>query len=443
MNPLTASLDAGRRGWLRAADLVERGVAAPEGLARAADVEVGTTPSEVVYTENKLTLRRYAAPDRRHETPILLVYALINRPYVLDLQPDRSVVRTLLDGGFDVYLIDWGEPSTLDATLSLADYVERYLDNCVAATRADAGVDAVHLLGYCMGGTMSAMYAARHPERVRTLGLLAAGLYFDETGGVLERWGDGDYYDPGAVAATYGTVPAEFLDAGFALLDPVENLVTKYVRLFENLDDGEFVENFARMETWLDDGIDVAGETYREFLEDIYQENRLARGEMRLDGEAIDLDRIAMPVLQIVGEYDTLIPPESSVPFNDVIGSEDTTVISFPTGHIGLSVSSRSHAELWPRVCEWFAARSDDDDDADDAASESETGDDGGRDLEAVPGIGPAYAARLRAAGIADPAALAAANAGELAVRPDAAPGRVANWIAAASDLVADAAEDE
>ncbi|ELZ94470.1 poly(3-hydroxyalkanoate) synthase subunit PhaC [Haloferax mucosum ATCC BAA-1512] len=360
MTPVTFALDLQRRQWEQAAELVDRTNAVSDRAETVSEVTVGQTPSEVVYEENKLRLHHYESQtETQYDVPILIVYALINRPYILDLQPDRSVVRTLLEQGFDVYLIDWGEPSRLDTHLTLDDYVSRYIDNCVDVVRERSGQDSINVLGYCMGGTMSVMYASLFPEKVRNLGLMAAGLVFDETGGVLERWGSEEYYSPKAVTDTFGNVPSEFLDVGFALMDPVENYVTKYVRLFENVENESFVENFARMEQWLSDGIDVAGATYTQFLEDIYQQNKLAKNELELDGKKIDLDRIEMPLVQIVGEYDHLIPPEASVGFNDLVPSDDTSVIEGPTGHIGLSVSSRSHRDLWPNVSDWFAERSD------------------------------------------------------------------------------------
>jgi polyhydroxyalkanoate synthase len=406
--------DVAEQGFRLTREAIERSDVAPERAATMAEVEVGTTPSEVVYSENKLQLRRYEPGERKHETPILIVYALINRPTILDLQPDRSVIRTLLDQGFAVYLIDWGEPSTLDRHLGLDDYVNRYLRNCVRETCADAGVDDVHLLGYCMGGTMAAMYAALEPDDVRTLGLMAAGLCFAGTGGVLEEWGDAAYYDPQDVVDAFGNVPSEFLSAGFRMMDPVENLVTKYVRLYDNLEDEDFVENFARMEQWLSDGIDVAGAAYREFIEEIYQDNALVDGGLELGGRTVDPADIEAPTLQIVGEYDHLIPPAASKPFNEHVGSDDTDVIEFPTGHIGLSVSSRSHADLWPQVGDWFAERS------------------AGAPLQSIDGIGPAYAERLTNAGVADADDLAAADPAALAAEIDVGESRVADWVEAA-----------
>ena len=403
-----------------AADVVERAADARRLPELAADIDVGGTPADVVYSENKLDLLHYEPrTGSQHDVPVLVVYALINRPYILDLQPDRSVVRRLLEHGLDVYLIDWGEPSTLDASLTLGDYVTRYIDNCVDVVRERSDVPEVNLLGYCMGGTMSAMYAARTPEKVRSLALMAASLHFEDTGGVLELWGSEEYYSPGAVAETLGTVPASLFDAGFALMDPVENTVSKYVRLFDNIEDEDFVRNFARMEHWLNDGIDMAGETYRQFITEIYQENRLSRNELELGGEPVDVGNIDMPVLQIVAEYDHLVPPEASVPFNDVIGSEDVEVFEISTGHIGLSVSRTAHRELWPSVCEWFVERSELD----------------STDLQLVSGIGSKYEERLNEAGIDSLVALLEADADDLADRTDLSRSRIEEWKERAADL--------
>ena len=409
-----------RDGWLQAAKTVEQNAALPESLERMGEIEVGQTPNEVIYRENKLELCRYesTADGSGQGLPILLTYALINRPYILDLQPDRSVIQRLLERGFDVYLIDWNEPSRMDSQLTLHDYVNRYIDNCVEAALEDTGVSRVHLLGYCMGGTMSAMYASLYPDKVQTLGLMAAGICFDGTGGVLELWGDEEYYSPERLVETFDNVPAEFLDIGFQMMDPVQNLVAKYFHLYDNIDDEDFVENFARMEHWLSDGIDVAGVTYQQFLEDIYQENKLMRNEMTINGQRVDLENIDMPVIQIIGEYDHLVPPEASKPFNDAVSSDDTEIIEFATGHIGLSVSSRSHTDLWPEVAEWFADRTPDP-----------------TDLQQISGIGPAYEERLRNAGVETIDDLSSASSDELSTAIEVPKAQVVDWIERANSL--------
>ena len=444
-NPLALAMDAQAEAVEAMAEATERTTRAPERMVDIETVEVGTTPAEVVYTENKLELLHYESrTEEQNDVPILVVYALINRPYILDLQPDRSVVRHLLDEGHDVYLIDWNEPSRLDQYLTLSDYIDRYIDNCVDVVRERSGQDSINVLGYCMGGSMSAAYSALYPEKVNALGLMAAGLCFDDTGGVLERWGSEGNYDPRALVDAFGNAPADLLDSGFALMDPVQNYVSKYATLYDNFEDDEFVENFARMERWIGDGIDVAGEAYAEFLEKFYQENALYRNELEIGGREVDVEEIQMPVLQILGEYDHLIPTEASRPFNEVVGSDDVRTIEHSTGHIGLSVSSSSHEHVWPEVADWYHDVSDPDEESDpggESAEESNHGrdesddqtveesGDSPADVETIAGIGPTYADRLREAGIETAGELAERDVAELADVTGAGNSRVEDWL--------------
>jgi polyhydroxyalkanoate synthase len=418
--------DARRRALGTAVDLLVRAGATPDSLLTLLTADVAPTDSEVIHEENKLALHRYEPAERRHRTPVFLVYALVNRPYILDLQADRSVVRQFLDAGFVVYLLDWGEPSRLDSSLTMADYVDRYLDNAVDAACADAGVERVHLLGYCMGGSMAVMYAALDDERVQTLGLLATPVAFDGDGGLLERWAT--HCDPAVVVETLGNVPAELLAVEFSLLDPVDQYVTKYVHLLENLDDEASVATFARMEQWIWDGVDVAGEAYREFVTEVYRENRLVRGEYELDGRPVRPGDIEVPVVQVVGEDDHIVPPASSTALLDRLGSEDTRLVEFPRGHVGLSVSRKAHADLWPAVCDWFAER-DAPAAAEGAGPDAADRDPADRPVESVEGIGPTYAGRLREAGIESRGELAAHDVQLLAALTDAPSGRVADWL--------------
>lgn len=345
------------------ATLLPQAVAAPRRAQQmaAAAAEVGQTPSEPIYTENKLELRRYepiAGVEQTVDVPVVIVYAIINRPYILDLQPDRSVVRRFLERGFDVYLIDWGEPSRLDAPLGFGDYADRYLGNCVEAVCDRTGSDAVNLLGYCTGGTFAAIFAALYPERVNALGLLAPVLDFDAEEGIFRIWGRDDSFDPQQVIDTFGSAPGDLLEVEFSLLDPGEYYLARYLRLLEHLDDETFVKRFARRLRWGADTVDVTGEIYRQFLMDLYRKNKLMTGELTLDGKLVDRSNVTMPVLDVLGTDDRFIPASASRPFMDAIPSDDTTVIEFPTGHVGLSIADAAHEELWSQVCNWFAQRS-------------------------------------------------------------------------------------
>ena len=342
------------------ADAAGRAMRAQLVLLSPPDVDVGTTPSDVVYTENKLRLLHYRPlADARAGTPVLVVYALINKPYILDLQDDRSVVRSLLSRGLDVYLIDWGVPSDADRHLTLGDYVDGYIDRCVDVVRERSGHDKVSVLGYCMGGTLSVLYAALHPDKVRNLLVMAAPIRGDTGEGLLHIWSRRGNFDVDRVVDALGNVPAEFFNLGYNILEPVLNNVGKVARLMDIVDHEDAVRNYLRMERWVGDGIPVAGETLRQFVKDVYQEDRLVGGKMHVGGRRVDLRRIRMPVLSIIGERDHLVPPSSSRPLNDLVGSKDRSMYVFDAGHIGLSVSARAHKELWPKVAGWLEARSD------------------------------------------------------------------------------------
>jgi polyhydroxyalkanoate synthase len=441
---MTAAIDAQQRVFDLLAEAAKKAEVTPERFVDLATAEVGHTDNEVIYRENKLKLRHYEPEEKRHETPVFIVYALVNRPYILDLQPDRSVIRHLLEEGFEVYLVDWGDPSRLDQSLRIDDYVNRYTDNCVAVALEQSDVADVHLLGYCMGGTMSIMYATQHPDQVRTLSLMATPLAFDGDGGILERWAN--HYDPDSTVEALGNLPAELLAAEFSMMDPIDQYVTKYVTLYENIEDEEFVRNFARMEQWIWDGVDVAGEAYREFIDDIYRDNQLVAGEYELAGDPVDLEDVQMPTQQIVGEYDHIVPAASSEPYNDLVGSEDERLVEFPAGHIGISVSGKAHAKLWPDVCEWFAERDASTDPTGEAAEPSpadtevsvgggvsvdsaEAASGAAPTIDAVEGIGPTYADRLASAGIETVADLREHDPEELADIADTYPGRTENWL--------------
>jgi polyhydroxyalkanoate synthase subunit PhaC len=326
-------------------------------------VKVGQTPSEVICRKDRMRVLHYRRPPSvpaQGRPPVLCVYALINKPYIMDLQPGLSVVESLLAHGLDVYLVDWGTPNVLDQDLRLHDYVNGYIEAAVEATRRESGLDRIHVLGYCMGGTLSAMYVAQHPEKIRTLSLMAAPLDFDTQGSFLNVWAKAPGFDPWKVAKSFGLIPADFFNSAYAILDPLRTNYLKFETLLEHVDDPPFIENFLRMEMWNLDGIPMAGPTFAEFIEKGYQKNLLVRGEWTLDGDgsAIDLRRIDMPIATIVGLKDNLVPPESTEGILAHVGSKETRTFENPSGHIGLSTGHRAHAELWPRFAEWVKAHS-------------------------------------------------------------------------------------
>jgi polyhydroxyalkanoate synthase len=339
-----------------------------EVFLKVPEVSVGTTPSEVVYTEDDMRLLHYIPLVKKlHPVPVLIVYALVNRYYILDLQPDKSVVRKLLEDGLDVYIIDWGYPSGVDRYLTIDDYVNGYLDNAVEKVKELSGAEKISLFGVCQGGTFSVMYSSLHPENIRNLATMVTPVDFDTDDGLLHVWAKS--LDADKIVDTYGIVPGNMLNTGFLLTDPFRVLIDKYVGLFEKLESNgdddhgereneETVKNFLRMEKWIFDSPDQAGEAYRQFIKDCYQKNLLIKNKMMLDGKKINLKNITMPLLNVMGEYDHLVPIAASKPLNDAVASTDNETMVFPTGHIGMFVSGRSQREICPKISSWLKSRS-------------------------------------------------------------------------------------
>jgi polyhydroxyalkanoate synthase len=345
-----------QREWSRFMDKLS---AMPRAAEIARKVRVGCTAADVVYAEDRLRLLRYRpeAP-RRYRTPLVVVFALVNRPYILDLKPGKSVVAHFLKGGFDVLNVDWGVPTPTDRWRGMAEYVEGYLDRIIDWVREDSGCERVNVLGYCMGGSLSAMYTALHPEKVRNLIMLAAPVDWSSRQHLLAKWCDPRVLDVDRLIDTYGNAPAEMLQGSFLLLRPVATLVEKYVTFWENVEDEKYLEDFFAMETWLNDNIPVAGEMFRQFVKYCMQENRLMQGRLDIGGRRVDLQRITCPLLNLTAEHDHLVPCGQCLPLNDVVGSTDRKAVTFQAGHIGLAVGSRAQRDLWPKACEWLAERS-------------------------------------------------------------------------------------
>ncbi len=327
-----------------------------EILLSIPEVDVEPTPKELVYEEDKMRLYHYLSTgELRCPVPILICYALVNRQYMMDLQSDRSLIRNLLGQGLDIYIIDWGYPDHGDRYVTLEDYIDVYLNDCVDVVRERSGCDRINLLGVCQGGTFSTIYAALYPEKILNLITMVTPIDFHVTDGLLNVWSQ--YMDVDKMVDTMGIIPGEFMNVGFLMLKPFQLMVDKYVGLMDNLDDPATVANFVRMEKWIFDSPAQAGEAYRQFLKDLYQQNKLVKGELEIGGRRVDLGRITMPLLNIYATEDHLVPPASSIPLNDLVGSEDKTLYGFPGGHIGIYVSSRSQKELAPMVSDWLMER--------------------------------------------------------------------------------------
>ncbi len=349
--------------WLEEwADLNRKAVQGVENLTKLRDeeIEIGTAPKQAVYHEDKLVLYHYEPVVKKpFATPLLIAYALVNRPYMVDLQPDRSLVRNLLALGIDVYLIDWGYPGPTERWVTLDDYINGYIQNCVDYICETHGLDKINLLGICQGGAFSLCYTALHPEKIQNLITMVTPVDFHVKGtggcGLLNSWCQG--LDADLMVAAQGNVPGDFMNFGYLMLRPFALNLGKYVDILETAQNEQKLLNFLRMEKWIFDSPDQAGEAWRQFIKDFYQGNKLIQGTLEIGGQPVDLRRITMPVLNVYADQDHLVPPPSTLALGNQIGTKDYTVRSFPVGHIGIYVSGKVQKDLPPLIADWLKAR--------------------------------------------------------------------------------------
>ncbi|HRY36085.1 MAG: Poly-beta-hydroxybutyrate polymerase [Deltaproteobacteria bacterium ADurb.Bin151] len=347
------------------ARMAEDAEKAQKRVSKASDVllgelnyELGLTPYEIVYEEDRVKLKHYFRnenAENKLKTPLLVVYALINRETMLDLQPDRSVVKTFLQEGIDLYMVDWGYPKPKDRFLTIDDHVNGYMNNIIDFIRDRHQVPKVNLMGICMGGTFSVIYSALHPEKIKNLITTVTPSNFDTDKGLLHIWMKD--IDVERMIRTFGNIPGDLMNFGFLLLNPARLMIDKYVGFMENMDNRDFVENFVRMERWIFDSPDVPGETFRQFVEDCYKNNLLIQSKMHLDGKKVDLKNLTMPLINFYGEYDHLVPPEACNRLTSAVGSKDTQDVCLETGHIGIYVSSKFQRQFAPRIAQWLKER--------------------------------------------------------------------------------------
>ena len=328
-----------------------------QNLMEVGDIPTGVTPKEPVYHEDKMVLYRFQ-PDAKkvqNRIPVLIVYALVNRPYMTDLQENRSTVRGLLEAGLDVYLIDWGYPDRADRYLDLDDYINGYINRCVDVICRRHNLDAINILGICQGGTFSLCYSATHPEKVSNLITMVTPVDFHTPDNMLSIWARN--IDIDLLVDTLGNIPGELLNWTFLMLKPYQLAGQKYMNMVDLLDNPTQLKNFMRMEKWIFDSPDQAGEAYRQFIKDFYQANKLIKGDVQIGSRTVDLGNITMPVLNVYAMQDHLVPPSASQALKHHVGTKDYTELSFPGGHIGIYVSGKAQKQVPPAIGAWLDER--------------------------------------------------------------------------------------
>jgi polyhydroxyalkanoate synthase len=328
------------------------------------DARIAQTPKEIVWTLNKAKLYRYTPvlpEEKRHKIPLLLVFAIINRPTILDLRPGYSFVEYMVKSGYDVYLLDWGIPGPEDSNMKLDDYALEYLPRAIRKVKSISGSLEFSMLGWCIGAVLTTIYAALHPDDgLRNLLLLTAPLDFSNRNALaFARMTDEKYFDLDRVLSVFGNMPGQMVDFGSKVLKPVENFIANYCKLWDNLDNPSVVESWHAMNTWVSDYIPVAGAAYRQLIDDLYRNNRLIKNELQIGGETVDLQRLRANLLTIIAERDHITPPCQSESILDKVSSADKKILRVPGGHIGSMAGNRTAQSItWPHIDAWLGARS-------------------------------------------------------------------------------------
>ena len=334
---------------------------------RESDVQIATTPKHEVLRQDKVVLYRYDSSAKHTvTTPVLVVYGLIGRYTMTDLQEDRSLVRNLLAQGVDLYVVDWGNPSRGDRWLTLDDYIDGYLGSCVEFICREHKIASLTLLGICEGGVFTICYAAQHPERVKNLAITITPVDFHAGSpaaplhhGLIGLWARSmSHEDVDRLIEANGNLPGELMSYVFSMMTPVNSLTKYNLGLFDVMDDEKKLLNFLRMEKWLADRPDHPGEAAKQWLKDLYQDNKLVQGKFEVNGKVVDLKKITMPVLNIFAQEDHIIPPKSSQALGPRIGTKDYTELPLPGGHVGVFVSGKSQGILGKTIFDWLKAHS-------------------------------------------------------------------------------------
>jgi polyhydroxyalkanoate synthase len=327
------------------------------------DAKIAQTPKELVWTLNKAKLYHYipvVPEEERKPIPFLMVFAIMNRPHVLDLRPGHSFVEYMLKHGYDLYLLDWGAPGPEDKNLKFDDYTLEYLPRVVRKLKSVTGSDEFSMLGWCLGALISTLYAALRPDDgLKNLILLTAPLDFeDKTAGGFTRWSSNPAFNADLIVEKLGNIPPDMIDTGAKMLKPVENFVGSYTMLWDNIDNPRATEAWHAMNTWVRDTIPMAGAAYQQLINEFYKENRLMEGKLVIRGEHVDLSKLTANVMNVIAEADHITPPCQSERVMDLIGSKDKELMRVRGGHIGIMAGRGAEKNTWPHIESWLAERS-------------------------------------------------------------------------------------
>jgi len=326
------------------------------------EIKTGQTPRELIWTRNKAKLYHYfptQTPKQHFAVPIFFIYALINRPYVVDLRPGASLIEFLANEGHEVYLLDWGDPGPEDAGNDLDTYVMDYLPRAAKHVLRHSGAKELTVYGYCIGAALTAMFVSMFTPEIpfRNMILMAAPIDFSEQG-LFNIWLDPKNFNVNQLLEAYGNMPNFMIDFGSRLLKPVPNFVSTYTGAFDRLWDDRAIESWLSMQKWVNDGVDFPGAAFKQWVTEFYQQNKLSQGKFKLRGKPCLLSNIKANVFNIIADQDHISLPSQSKVIMDLVSSTDKEQIILHAGHVGLVVGRSASKGLWPALERWLEPRS-------------------------------------------------------------------------------------
>ncbi len=336
---------------------IQRNIKGLEYIASPAPA-VGQTPKEIIHNRGTLNLYHYhPMADEIYRVPILMVMATTNKSYIFDLAPGQSFVEFLLKAGFDVYVMDWNAPRPEEKSLRLTDYVLDFIPDCINRIQRESGVEDVSLIGYCMGGVLSTLYMATHPDSpVTSLACFTTPADWSKMG-LFSRWSSEENFDVDRLVDAVGNVPADMIFTSFDMLRPANRQVGR-IHLWDNMWNDEFVKSYRMFDRWSNEMLPLAGEYFRETTKELMWQNKMLKNELVINGRHADLKQIKVPAFHAIAEHDHIVPLAASKPLLDLFGSNDKTEMILKGGHVSLIGGPNAVRRLWPALTGWLEERS-------------------------------------------------------------------------------------
>lgn len=318
--------------------------------------ETATTPKELIYARDTMRLYHYLPQtDDVYRVPLLLIMSLVSKPYVFDLTSGQSLIEHLVRAGFDVYLADWGTPRSEHKDVSIEDYVAEWIPDFIAQVQRHSGERDLSLLGYCLGGMLTTLYAALEPEGpLKNLVLLTTPINGEgmELMRQLARGLDAD-----KIVEMFGNVPQSVIQAGFQVQRPLQKAAGSFT-LMNNAADRDFIKSTLRLVRWGEEALPVTGATFLQLHRDIFIKNKIIRGEFELRGRKVNLGDIRIPVVHILAQHDHVVPYAASGDVVRLVGSTDKQEWVIKGGHVSVVAGLGAVTRTWPQLVDWLAPRS-------------------------------------------------------------------------------------